>query len=247
MLYFDTQKLSTGPKRTNPDSSRWKCLLIRLLPKTRARKFVTNSRTVFRSLKMDRPGSISSAAIRCSLSKLISGVKPFEEFPVFRFMLFDPRSSSLSVESASLAFVWERDTRPTPGPFYSITVRHAREHMVYKNTTPPPCPLYPQNPSPVGRKRRCSNACCCNWPHYFHSNAQTQFKSKQNESLVHDKNPSSFKIALVMLLTYICISCIGKSNNNSSLILTLDHLAPFPVLSFRTLQSKNELLEPKLI
>lgn len=50
-----------------------------------------------------------------------------------------------------------------------------------------------------------------------------------------------------MLLTYICISCIGKSNNNSSLILTLDHLAPFPVLSFRTLQSKNELLEPKLI
>lgn len=101
---------------------------------------------------MDRPGSISSAAIRCSLSKLISGVKPFEEFPVFRFMLFDPRSSSLSVESASLAFVWEKDTRPTPGPFYSITVRHAREHMVYKNTTPPSMSPLPSKPLPRRQK-----------------------------------------------------------------------------------------------
>lgn len=152
MLYFDTQKLSTGPKRTNPDSSRWKCLLIRLLPKTWARKFVTNSRTVFRSLKMDRPGSISSAAIRCSLSKLISGVKPFEEFPVFRFMLFDPRSSSLSVESASLAFVWEKDTRPHSRTFlfYHCQARE-RTHGLQKYNPPSMSPL-PSKPLPRRQK-----------------------------------------------------------------------------------------------
>lgn len=151
MLYFDTQKLSTGPKRTNPDSSRWKCLLIRLLPKTRARKFVTNSRTVFRSLKMDRPGSISSAAIRCSLSKLISGVKPFEEFPVFRFMLFDPRSSSLcGVCLACFCLGKGHPSHSRTFLFYHCQARE-RTHGLQKYNPPSMSPL-PSKPLPRRQK-----------------------------------------------------------------------------------------------
>lgn len=162
MLYLDTQKLSTGPNRTKPDSIRWKCPLTRLLPKTRASKFVRNTRAALRSLRMNFPGSVSSAAILCNFSKLISGVKPFEVLSAFRSMfvysacLLEDTFCSFRFNS-EIAFLFFSSLRPiralwrslphfllslkgTPAllwePFYFITVRRAGEHMVYKNTTP---------------------------------------------------------------------------------------------------------------
>lgn len=159
MLYFDTQKLSTGPNRTTPDSTRWKCRLTRLLPKILAIRFVTNTRAQLRSLRRNLPGSISSAAILCNFSKLMSAIQPFDEFSLCRSMLFFllvilfvqsqlqfwrvlPLLSSLC---ALTALRWSLphfllSVKVTPAllwePFYFITARPAGEHMVYKNTTP---------------------------------------------------------------------------------------------------------------
>lgn len=156
MFCFDTQKLSAGPKRTNPDSRRWKCLLTKVLPKTLANKFVATSSAAVSSLRMNLPGSMSSADILCNFSKVISVVKPFVELlGVFKPMLVQPvwvlfcsyltTLSCLSslcliralLGSASLSFVCERHTS-----FTTLSLSGVQDSTWFIKIQPL-CPLSP--------------------------------------------------------------------------------------------------------
>lgn len=76
MLYFDAHKLSSGPNRTTPDNSRWKCLRTAVLPSSLPRTLVPDSRAVSRSLSRNLSGSSRKEAMLCNLSTLTSGICP---------------------------------------------------------------------------------------------------------------------------------------------------------------------------
>lgn len=157
MLYFDGQQLSTGPNRTRLDRKRWKLHLTRSHPKIPASKFVINTRAAFRSLMMNCPGRISSAAMLRNFSKLISDMNPFDKFSLFRsmfihlFFLFS--SSFVSCLSAQLEacagvctrFVFCLRKRHTS----LFLLYHCQAESTWFTKIQPLSPLYPPKPSPL--------------------------------------------------------------------------------------------------
>lgn len=196
MLNFDTQKLRSGPNRTKADSIRWKCCLTRLLPNNLASRSVTNSRTAFRSRRRNFPGCINSAATLCNFSTLMTDVKPFEEFSVFRFMfpLLMPALVRAWTVQVSLSFDFVPSYSSVPhfllsmkGPPLPVWDSATLSLSDMQGSTwflkiQPFCPLHSPQPSPLHNthwKWRHSDCCCWNWPH---SSQQTMIRHQSDKT-----------------------------------------------------------------